>query len=126
LTKDSETVSWGAIRKYHIDMGFKEIGYHYGVELLRDSHEILLGRMPDEVGAHTKGHNTDSIGICFVGNFDLIAPSKEAWQLGLKLVRFLYRTYNIGKESIFGHRNFNSHKTCPGLLFDVDRFEREL
>jgi len=125
LTKDSETVSWGAIRRYHIDMGFNEIGYHYGIELLRDDYEILLGRMVDEVGAHTKGYNTGSIGICFVGNFDLIIPSKEAWKLGLKLVRFLCRTYNIKKEEIYGHRKF-ADKTCPGLMFDINKFKKEL
>ena len=125
LTKDNETVSWGTIRRYHMNMGWKEIGYQYGVELLRDDYEILIGRMADEVGAHTKGYNTGSIGICFVGNFDLTEPPKESWNLGLRLVRFLCRTYNIEKKNIFGHRDF-ADKTCPGLLFDVNRFKKEL
>ena len=125
LTKDSETVSWGAIRRYHIDMGWVDIGYHYGIELLRDQYEILLGRMPDEVGAHTKGYNTGSIGICFVGNYDLIMPPKEMWNLALVLVRYLCRTYKIPHDLIYGHRNF-SPKTCPGLLFNVDKFKKDI
>jgi len=126
LTKDSETVSWGAIRRYHKDMGWQDIGYHYGIELLRDDYEILIGRMANETGAHTKGYNKDSIGICFIGNFDLIVPPKEAWQLGLKLVRFLCKTYNINKTDIYGHRDFNSNKTCPGNLFDIDKFKKDV
>lgn len=125
LTKDSETVSWGVIRNYHIDMGYNNIGYHYGIEFLRDYYEILLGRMTDEVGAHTKGHNNNSLGICFIGNFDLIAPPELQWQLGLKLVRFLCRNYNINVSNVFGHREF-ADKTCPGNLFDVDKFKMEL
>ena len=126
LTSDSKTVSWGAIRKYHKDIGYNDIGYHFGIELLRDNYEILLGRMTDEVGAHTKGYNNESIGICFIGNFDLIIPSKESWQLGLRLVRFLCKIYNINKESIYGHREFTPFKTCPGNLFDIEQFKKGL
>jgi len=127
LTQDSETVSWGAIRKYHInECGWRDIGYHFGIELLRDDYEILIGRFAEEVGAHTKGENYDSIGICFVGAYDIDPPPDIMWKKGLRLVRFLCYTYNIATDKIFGHRKFAPYKSCPGRAFDLNKFRREI
>ena len=87
LTKDSGTVSWNAIRRYHVNENHcRDIGYQFGVEFADDpgdpngSYEILIGRTPDEEGGHTKGHNKDSIGVCFIGNFDDSPPPDRQWQ----------------------------------------------
>ena len=120
LTRDSGTVSWGAIRNYHIKRGWPAIGYHFGIENLRGQTEILSGRFPDIPGAHCRGHNHDSIGICFVGDFDSQPPPQESWTAGIKLCRYLMKIYNI--QTIRGHREFDPGKSCPGRLFNLDDF----
>lgn len=131
-TKDSGTVSWNAIRRYHInECKWNDIGYHFGIEFIEDkgdpkgSYEILMGRTLDKVGAHTTGHNSDGIGICFVGNFDEAPPPDGQWQAGLKLVRWLCGEFSISRGSIYGHRNF-ANKTCPGKMFSIDNFKMDL
>ena len=124
LTKDSQTVSWGAIRQYHVDVcGWMDIGYHFGIELMRGEVETVLGRFPDKMGAHCKGNNSDSLGVCFVGNFDLRAPSNSIWNKGVDLVKFLIREYDI--KIVEGHCENNTAKSCPGKYFDLDKFRRE-
>ena len=124
LTKDSKTVSIGAIRRYHVvDLGWSDIGYHFLIEFMRDHVEIVCGRMPDKKGSHCKGFNANSIGICFVGNYDLIEPSKEIWSAGIKLVTFLMRRYRVA--DIKGHKHYNNNKSCPGNLFDVEKFKQD-
>jgi len=128
LTKDSDTVSWGAIRGYHKSMGWRDIGYHFGIELLRGQHEILVGRMLNENGAHCPqgGMNKKSIGICFIGNFDNEPPPKEMWNLGIRLVSSLCSLFEIPSHRVFGHRAFNPKKTCPGKMFHMRSFIQEL
>lgn len=127
LTADSGTVSWGAIRRYHVEtLGWADIGYHAGLELVNDHYEILLGRMLNEVGAHTAGHNNGTLGVCFVGNFDIAPPPQPQWQLGVRLVRSLCDIFRIAPERVYGHRDFTTGKTCPGLMFSVEKFRREL
>jgi N-acetylmuramoyl-L-alanine amidase len=128
LTRDNETVSWDAIRRYHTaTLGFRAIGYHYGIELVNNRYEILLGRMWYEVGAHCKdeGMNNKSLGICFVGNFDLNRIPKAQWLLGIQLVSSLCMLHSISVTSIYGHKNF-SVKTCPGKLFNIDLFREDV
>lgn len=126
LTADSGTVSWNAIRKYHMDiMGWDDIGYPLGLELVGQHYEIFMGRMMTVQGAHTKGQNKDSLGICFIGNFDLGPPSANQWNLGIKLVKSLLEIFDIPRWKVFGHRNFAS-KTCPGKHFDMNKFRKEL
>jgi hypothetical protein len=125
LTRDSDTVSWGPIREFHTKVnGWSDIGYHFGIENLRGQVETLVGRCPDKTGAHCAGHNTGSIGICFVGNFDVDPVPADAWDAGVKLCKFLVRAYGI--KDILGHREFNDHKTCPGKKFNIQKFRREV
>lgn len=129
LTQDNDTVSWGAIRAYHTQtMRWQDIGYHFGIELIRGGYEILMGRMPYARGAHCKqrGMNDQSLGICFVGNFDEIHVPPQQWELGIKLVRYLCNEFGISKNDVRGHRDFALHKSCPGGLFSVEDFRASL
>ena len=123
LTKDGTTVSWGAIRHYHMtapEYMMKDIGYHAGVELVKSGdyeyYEILMGRMWDEMGAHAKGHNYESLGLCFVGNYDDYVPPAAMLEKGAQQVRFWMRLYNIPIVGVRRHSEV-SEKTCPGKLF---------
>ena len=150
LTKDNETVSWDSIRTYHTSYRYNDkiitpteayvlkregkkvidpwskIGYNIGVELINNHYEILMGRMLNESGAHTSGYNSNSIGICFVGNYDIIEVPQPMWKLGLELVHSLCDILEIPVGSVYGHRDFASYKTCPGKLFDVSQFRKDL
>lgn len=120
LTKDGTTVSWGAIRWYHTQtLGWLQIGYHYGVELVGQYYEILAGRMQDQIGAHCKegGMNNCSLGICCVGNFDAeIVPSAQLDTL-IKLTRSLMGVFQIPKSNVHRHTDFAGYKSCPGTKF---------
>jgi len=125
LTKDSGSVSWGAIRKYHIQvMKWAGIGYHAGVELVLSggevNYEILMGRAWDRSGAHCRGQNHDSLGICFVGNYDIIPPPKKALIAGAKIIALWLRLFDLSLDDVYSHHHFNIYKSCPGTLFDMD------
>jgi len=129
LTADGQTVSWDAIRRYHTQkLGWRDIGYHFGIEQIGEGYEILLGRMMNEVGAHCRQRamNRRSLGICFVGNFDIVPPPAEQWDMGLKLVRCLMNVFDIPRENVRGHREFAPYKSCPGKRFSMELFRWQL
>ena len=126
LTKDSKAVSWGAIRRYHMgDLGWQNIGYHFGIEDINGQYEILLGRMLNRNGAHCQGMNGRSLGVCFVGNFDYAPPPPDQWARGLELVKWLLHQYGLKVSDVEPHRKY-AKKTCPGRLFDIGLFRDEL
>lgn len=125
-TADSRTVSWGAIRRYHmVDRGWLAIGYHYGIELVDYDYEIMIGRFEDENGAHTVGQNKQAIGVCLVGNFDKMPVPQRQWKPALKLVRNILYRYDLSRSDVYGHRDF-ANKSCPGKHFDMKRFRGDL
>jgi len=125
-TKDGLVVDWQAIRRYHLSNSWTDIGYHFGIELVNGEYEILVGRQMTVQGAHTSGENSDSLGICCVGDFDKVAPPAQQWQLALKLVRSLQQVFSIPTDRVYGHREFTNLKTCPGKMFDLSEFRRQL
>jgi len=152
LTKDSETVSWQAIRKYHMSFAYDgniitkeeaekliskgknvklpwdDIGYHFGIELVDNEYEILGGRLMNKPGAHCKenGMNQKSVGICVVGNFDEDEPPKRAWDLCLAVTSSLCHMLKIPVDKVQGHREHTPYKTCPGKKWDMMKFRDEL
>jgi N-acetylmuramoyl-L-alanine amidase len=129
LTKDGDTVSWPAIRRYHKDVkGWRDIGYHFGIERVTSgglpSWEILVGRHWTQRGAHCPqgAMNRKAVAICIVGNFDLIPVPDGQWQAATQFVAFLLRRFELTPSRIVGHREYNSAKTCPGTQFNLDKF----
>ncbi len=133
LTKDSGTVSWDAIRRYHVETkGWAAVGYHFGVELVGHSFEALIGRPLTWPGAHARGLNTKQIGICFVGDFDGYEPEKAMLAkavthimvplaLGLVSLRQLGSTDHTFRNMITPHTAVAPWKTCPGEQFPIER-----
>jgi len=122
-TRDSGTVSWGAIRNFHMHQmkpPMQDIGYHAGIELVGDHFECMVGRTTDIPGAHTKFQNARSLGFCFVGNYDEVAPPREMLEIAAKRVLAPWcAKFHVPVSEIHGHREFAS-KTCPGTLFSVE------
>ncbi len=129
LTKDSGSVSWNAIRRYHVNTkGWSDIGYHAGIEWVLDAageghYEVLLGRPMNRDGAHAKGLNKQGLGFVFMGNFDDAPPSDAMLTYAAKHLRWMMDLMDIepSDKTIVTHRSVASWKTCPGKLFPMDR-----
>lgn len=129
LTKDSGSVSWGAIRRYHTvtlkpPQRMSDIGYHVGVELVKSGNELyyeaLMGRMWTESGAHCRGQNSHSLGICFIGDYDKEVPKPQLVMTGAKVIALWLDLFSLSINDIYSHHNFAPHKSCPGKLFDME------
>jgi hypothetical protein len=121
-TLDGRTFSWSAIKRYHVgELGWLDIGYHAGVELVDDDYFALFGRPWDMDGAHTQGQNSIALGFCFVGNFDSYEPDEEMLITGAKVVKLWRRLYDIPVSAIHKHSEYQN-KTCPGTLFSWVKF----
>lgn len=118
LTKDSNTVSWTAIEKYHTEtMGWDDIGYHYGIEYVDGKIEVLKGRPTIFAGAHTKEFN-NSIGICVVGNYDEQDLEKDKFDALVNLtVDVLHEYPYLTPKQVYKHHEWASYKSCPGTRF---------
>jgi N-acetylmuramoyl-L-alanine amidase len=112
-----DSVNASVIDRWHKARGWKGCGYHFIV--LIDG-TIETGRMIDKVGAHVKGMNKSSIGICYIGGLDKDAKTpkdtrtpqqKESLLLLIKTLKKIYP-----EATLHGHNEF-SNKACPS--FDV-------
>jgi N-acetylmuramoyl-L-alanine amidase len=95
------------IDSWHKARGWRGIGYHY---VILTNGNGVRGRNKEEIGAHCKDNNADSIGICMIGTDQF---SREQWFMLRGMVRQLEHEYP--GCTIHGHREFNNKKTCPGF-----------
>lgn len=95
-------------------------GYHY---LIKRDGTIQVGRYEVEQGAHCKGQNKDSIGICWVGSQSITHQQYDAL---CNLTCSVLTKYGLEPKQVFGHHEFNSGKTCPNLNMDKFRDDIEI
>ncbi len=98
-----------------------DIGYHAVVEMVKGRMVVNAGRSLAIPGAHCLGQNDESLGICFVGDYDLEEPSPAMLYEGAVLILNLCQCQGIGLTEIYGHRHFAPDRTCPGAAFSVER-----
>lgn len=121
-TDDGPADHWQAIRRYHMEeRGWRDIGYHYGVERVGDRVVVQYGREPHVQGAHAKGHNRNSLGVCMVGNFQEHRPPPEILDATVQLLKALMRVYDLEPRQFLGHREIMppGYTECPGRAVDM-------
>ena len=123
-TPAGRDVTAADIRRWHKEeRGFADIGYHFVVRL---DGRVECGRRLSVAGAHCRGHNSRSVGVCYVGGIgsdgrpaDTRTPAQRQALLGL--LTALRRRFP--SASIHGHRDFAA-KACPS--FDATAEYRNL
>lgn len=101
---------------------FGQESYHWIITLDGAMHRRLKD---SERGAHTGGHNTGNIGVCYVGGMDktMSKPRDTKTPMQERALITLIRTYRARYPGIkiLGHRDWPGvKKACPS--FDVEEW----
>jgi len=114
-TEAGKEYSVDDITLWHKARGFRTIGYHFLIHL---DGTISDGRPIKEIGAHAKGYNRRSIGICYVGGLlngkptDTRTPAqKESIQCLLGSLKSIYSLIDI-----VGHRDLSVDLNGDGII----------
>jgi len=115
-TKPNADISIRDVDEWHRKRGLLKVGYHF---FIKRAGLIEVGRNPNEIGAHTKEYDINSISICLAGGLNtrgIVAPdyAKEQIESLFVLIRTLKYMYSNAK--VVGHRDL-SETECPS--FDV-------
>ena len=105
-----------ALRSSHKARGFADIGYHF---YIRRSGIVTQHRRLLEVGAHVRGLNRCSIGICYEGGLDVRyrpADTRTEWQK--HSLRVLIRTLLMDYPGcrVCGHRDLSPDRNGDGRI----------
>lgn len=123
-TAEGKDYTTSQIKQWHLARGFSDIGYHWVI--YRDG-SIHQGRDESKVGAHCTGHNSYSIGVCYIGgcSTDGKTPKDTRTETQkaslIKLLKELKMKYP--KAKIYPHYKF-SNKACP--CFDAEKEYKNL
>jgi N-acetylmuramoyl-L-alanine amidase len=99
------------IHEMHLSFGWDGIGYH---KIINRSGLVENGRPEYWIGAHVKGKNEVSLGVCLIGRNKFTKKQFISLEKVLRSWKLLYPS-----AKIIGHCNTgNTQKTCPN--FDVD------
>lgn len=135
---DSPWANAKIIQDWHVQgNGWDDIGYH---EVINNGYPwntsqyqkawdgyVQHGRPLQVEGAHARGHNATSIGICLIGKPDGngVATFSPRQSFVLRMMIDYYRyVFDIDAENVIGHRDVQEGKTCPG--FDVQSWYKRL
>jgi N-acetylmuramoyl-L-alanine amidase len=103
------------VRRWHLDRGWSDIGYHFLVYLDGSVHE---GRPLEIQGAHCRGQNKNSIGIAYVGGIDKVnfKPKDTRTEEQKEALVDMLEFFKIAHPEavIYGHRDF-ANKACPSF-----------
>lgn len=124
-----------SIRRYHVEnKGWADIGYHCVIqrdasihsgrsEALQGAHTRNQPRAGTEIGERTRhligagsSANVNSLGIVVCGGFHLHTniPTQDQVNALIGQIAVWCQTYDIDPHDVYGHRDFQTTKPCPG------------
>jgi N-acetylmuramoyl-L-alanine amidase len=118
---DGDRYGFKDINEWHKENGWLDhssgvsCGYHY---VIRRTGVVETGRPETSFGAHCRGHNTNTLGICYIGTAKMTQMQVDSL---INLYKAIYTRHHIPPEQVYGHYEFNSGKKCPNQDMAVIR-----
>lgn len=126
---DSKNGNRDIIAARHKKRNFRDVGYHFIIlngfttssRIYQPKADGLIqtGRPLEQIGAHCRGHNKDSIGICLIGR--RLFSAKQLFVSLPRLLRQLFNQYSLESYNVCGHCEFTDNKTCPNISMEILR-----
>jgi N-acetyl-anhydromuramyl-L-alanine amidase AmpD len=104
------------IARWHRQRGFDTIGYHF---VIRRNGTRETGRPENTVGAHVRGHNLNSIGVCLAGGTNATGkPDNNFTAAQFASLEALLNELRgrYPKARIYGHRDLSPDKNGDGKI----------
>jgi hypothetical protein len=102
--------SMRGIQDEHMDLnGWADIAYHFAID---NAGVIYEGRDIGSRGASVAGHNTGTIGVVVMGNFEQERPLDVQLTALQVLLNWLAQEYTL--SHLAAHGEFNPESVCPG------------
>ena len=121
-TREGQHIDVDTIRRWHVQgNGWSDIGYHFVVYL---DGTVVPGRPLHRSGAHVRGRNKASIGICYIGGCEADGKTPkdtmtQEQELSVRNLVVALRASH-GDLALRGHNEFAS-KACPSFQV-ADKF----
>lgn len=121
-TREDVDYSLAQLTSDHKRRGFRTIGYHYYIQ---KNGTIHTGRPIEEIGAHVRGYNRNSIAICYEGGLDADGKPKdtrtEAQQgailsVLLNIIEAVKPTQPVNRMQVLGHRDLSPDQDGDGVV----------
>lgn len=115
-TRAGADIGLDEITAMHVARGFDTVGYH---EVILRSGDIEFGRHPDAVGAHARGQNYRSIGICMTGGIDERGNAENNFtpeQFASLHVTIQHKIKAYPGAVVVGHRDLSPDLDSDGII----------
>lgn len=115
-TKPDQDIGAATIRRWHIEKGWSDIGYH---DVIKRNGMREAGRDLYAVGAHVAGYNSASVGVCLVGGIDKNGkPENNFTDAQFKTLKRVITDY----LKLWPHAIVQGHRDFPGVAKDCPCF----
>ncbi|MEM7343429.1 MAG: N-acetylmuramoyl-L-alanine amidase [Chloroflexota bacterium] len=105
------SVSAERIANYNVSRNdWPGLGFHYMVTadgVVQQTNDLTT------ISYHTGGHNSDSIGVAFAGDFDETVPNEAQITAGSHLIAWLLDSLDLPLTELHAHKEY-ARTTCPG------------
>lgn len=115
-TREDRNFTEYDLEECHRRRGFNGTGYHF---YIRKNGDIKTTRPVERIGAHAKGFNQHSIGVCYEGGLDCNGNPKDTrtqWQLHSLRVLLKVLTKDYPGARVCGHRDLSPDLNANGEI----------
>lgn len=123
---DSKATKIRTIADYHVNPGnhicedgCPGIAYHFMITHKGDIYQV---NDLESVSYQCGGCNSDTVGVCLIGNYDEETPSKKVLDAAVKAVKYINK--KVGRSLVISGHYHHKNTSCPGDNTDLNYIQK--